>query len=238
MEANSVHLRSQRNRRQDQAGRILSREERVADPRVTGWRAACILAFAMAWGPVVSPAPATAAGQDRFGVIRFLSEPQSYWRDSSTAPIVLAQATPADSNADNEEGSDTLGAPPSQPAPTPAPGGNKVTPIAPATADSGSKAVTLPITPGSAPPETLRTSPGSTALPDSLRARTAPPETLRATSAPPETLFAPAPHGIGPRATPPVSPPPKQRTGIWGVHPIAILLGLAVLHYFITKSVN
>jgi len=206
-----------------------------------------VLTFVMGWGLATSPAAAF-AGAERFGAARFASEPQSYWWDSS-GPVLLAQAQPADSNAgDGGDHSDTLGTPSSQPAPTPSPG-TTVTPIAPANADSGSKAQMLPVTPGpSAPPETLRTTPSTTALPDSLRtkstlpdslrAKTAPAETLRATSAPPETLFAPTPHGVSPKPNVPATPPPKQHTGIWGVSPIAILLGLAVLHYFITKSVN
>ncbi len=31
---------------------------------------------------------------------------------------------------------------------------------------------------------------------------------------------------------------PKERTGIWGIAPIAILLSIAVLHYFIIKAVS
>jgi len=210
-----------------------------------GWRAACIVAFVIGWGLATSPAAALASGAERFGAARFVSEPRSYWLDS-TGPVLLAQAEPADSNAnDEEDDSDTLGtqqpAQPSQPAPAPAPGtqGTKVTPIAPATADSGSKAQMLPVTPGSsAAPETLRTSPSAATLPDSLRARTAPPETLRATSAPPETLFAPAPHGVGPKPNAPATPPPKQRAGFFGFGPAVVLLGLVVIHYFITKSVD
>lgn len=37
-------------------------------------------------------------------------------------------------------------------------------------------------------------------------------------------------------APPPAAAPPKPRTGLLGIHPIAILLGLAALNYFIVKA--
>ena len=216
---------------------------------------------------MTSPVTASAGGAEPLGVVRFASEPASYWRDSS-GPILLAQATPADSGAhDKASGSDTAGAPPSaSPPPGPAPStqGTKVSPSPSATSDSGSSAQVLPVTPTPTPEDTLHTAPGTTVpattaphdslhttvgtLPDSLHtratvsdslhARSTAPETLRATSARPETLFAPPPHGVGPKPTTPAAATPKQRTGIWGVSPIAILLALAVVHYFVTKSVD
>lgn len=134
-----------------------------------------------------------------------------------------------------------------------------MSPTPSATSDSGSSAQVLPITPTPTPADTLHAAPATTApqdslhttvgtLPDSLHARatvsdslharSTAPETLRATSARPETLFAPPPHGVGPKPTTPAAATPKQRTGIWGVSPIAILLALAVVHYFVTKSVD
>lgn len=39
-------------------------------------------------------------------------------------------------------------------------------------------------------------------------------------------------------APPPAAAPPKARTGVLGVHPIAILIGLAALNYFVIKAVT
>jgi hypothetical protein len=47
-----------------------------------------------------------------------------------------------------------------------------------------------------------------------------------------DTLFTPKP---GPQA-PAQAPPKKPRSGILGIHPIVILLGLVALHYFVTKT--
>jgi hypothetical protein len=46
-----------------------------------------------------------------------------------------------------------------------------------------------------------------------------------------DTLFTAKP---GPQA--PAPQPPKPRSGILGIHPIVILLGLVALHYFVTKT--
>jgi hypothetical protein len=54
-------------------------------------------------------------------------------------------------------------------------------------------------------------------------------------AAPPETLFASSPRGIGPPAPPPER---KERKGVFGIHPIAILLGLAVLQFFVVRMVD
>jgi hypothetical protein len=46
----------------------------------------------------------------------------------------------------------------------------------------------------------------------------------------------PATTPAGSRASPPATPPPvKARTGLLGIHPAAILIGLAALNYFIIK---
>jgi hypothetical protein len=112
---------------------------------------------------------------------------------------------------------------------------------------------TTPAAAQQAPPDTL-----PMATPDTLRA--ASPDTLNmvppgamadstaAHSARPDTLFAPTVLPAGPPGT--ASPPPstgaigpkegpkKPRTGIFGVHPIAILLGLAALHIAVTHLVD
>ncbi len=118
---------------------------------------------------------------------------------------------------------------------------------------------TAPQAQPSTPPDTTTTAPTIQAIsvPDTLR--TAPPDTLHSLSttpdstnaalrapaqtAVPDTLFPTTPGQVlpvGPQGTvttqphapqgPPV-PPPKPRTGIFGIHPIAILVGLAALHY-------
>jgi len=56
-----------------------------------------------------------------------------------------------------------------------------------------------------------------------------------ASAARPETLFASTPRGIGPPAPPQA---PKGHIGLFGVHPIVILLGLAMLHYFVVHMVD
>ena len=57
----------------------------------------------------------------------------------------------------------------------------------------------------------------------------------------PDTLqFLPPPGsrtGVGPKPGEGTTAP-KERTGIWGITPIAILLGIAVLHYFIIKAAS
>jgi hypothetical protein len=123
-----------------------------------------------------------------------------------------------------------------------------------------------PQAPPSTPPDTTTAAPTIQAIsvPDTLR--TAPPDTLHSLSttpdstnaalrvpaqtAVPDTLF-PTTSGqvlpVGPQATattqphapqgPPV-PSPKPRTGILGIHPIAILVGLAALHYAVIHLVE
>jgi hypothetical protein len=97
-----------------------------------------------------------------------------------------------------------------------------------------------------APPDTL-----PMASPDTLNL--VPPgatadSTAAQTPAGPDTLFAPSILPSGPpgtQSTPPstgpIGPkeaPKKPRTGILGVHPIAILLGLAALHIAVTHLVD
>lgn len=57
------------------------------------------------------------------------------------------------------------------------------------------------------------------------------------TTTPPATNSAAGPAVVGAHAAPPpAAAPPKPRTGILGIHPIAILFGLAALNYFIIKA--
>lgn len=75
----------------------------------------------------------------------------------------------------------------------------------------------------------------SGALPDSMEVNT---KSKPAQSALPDTLqFLPPPGTqTGGEAKPANAPaPPKERKGIWGLTPIAILLAIAVLHFFIIK---
>ena len=60
----------------------------------------------------------------------------------------------------------------------------------------------------------------------------APMDTLRLPSAPSTSSAGKPTTGAQP---PPVAAPPKARVGIFGLHPAAILLGLAALNYFIIK---
>jgi hypothetical protein len=99
-----------------------------------------------------------------------------------------------------------------------------------------------------APPDSVSTAPPdstTTAPPDSTSAAPADSSSTGATIKPNSALsdtlqFLPPPGsqtGIEPKAggTPAA---PKQRTGLLGIHPIAILFGLAVLNYFIIKAVT
>lgn len=52
--------------------------------------------------------------------------------------------------------------------------------------------------------------------------------------APTNSSAGPAVGGARPSTPPPVLPP-KARTGVFGIHPVAILFGLAALNYFIIK---
>ena len=119
----------------------------------------------------------------------------------------------------------------------------------PAVLQQAAPDTTTPTAAQQAPPDTL-----PMATPDTLH--TATPDTLNmippgamadstaAQSAGPDTLFAPTvlpagPPGTAsqPPSTGPIGPkqaPKKPRTGILGVHPIAILVGLAALHIAVT----
>ena len=107
------------------------------------------------------------------------------------------------------------------------------------------QAISVPDTLRSAPADTLHSSTLST-TPDSANAALRTP----AQSAAPDTIF-PTTTGqvlpIGPRVPATVRPqtpqgpkqePPKPRTGIFGIHPIAILVGLAALHYAVIHLVE
>lgn len=131
---------------------------------------------------------------------------------------------------DEEEPQDTLNvAPP--PAVQPQQAAPDTTTPAPASATQQAPPDTLPMV----SPDTLNAvPPGATA--DSTAAQTP------AQSAQPDTLFEPTvlpsgPPGTAPPSTGPIGPkeaPKKPRTGILGIHPIAILLGLAALHIAVT----
>lgn len=127
---------------------------------------------------------------------------------------------------------------------------------------------TAPQAQPSTPPDTTTTTPTiqATSVPDTLR--TAPVDTLHsstlitppdstnaairapAQSAVPDTLFPTTPGQVLPAGPPrtvttqahppqgPPQPPPKPRTGILGIHPIAILVGLAALHYAVIHLVD
>ena len=93
-----------------------------------------------------------------------------------------------------------------------------------------------------APLDTLRPPPSGTASPDTTArtpafvpstADSAARAARRAAAADSgDTLMSARPKQSA--STPPE--PKKPRAGILGIHPIAILLGLAALHYFVTKS--
>ena len=81
--------------------------------------------------------------------------------------------------------------------------------------------------------DTLR----GTATPDSASASAVRRAAAVADTAGADTLFMPKPRPQQAK-TPAPSPPPvkKPRTGILGIHPIVILLGVAVLHYMVVKT--
>lgn len=143
------------------------------------------------------------------------------------------QPTPPNLEDDEEEApEDTLDvAPP--PAMLQQQAAPDTTPPAPPSATQQAPPDTLP----AASPDTLNAAPpGATA--DSTAVQTP------AQSAGPDTLFAPSvlpagPPGTAstPPSTGPIGPkegPKKPRTGILGIHPIAILFGLVALHIAVT----
>jgi hypothetical protein len=105
------------------------------------------------------------------------------------------------------------------------------------------QAISVPDTLGTAPADTLHplsTTPDSTNAALRVPAQTAVPDTLFPTTpghvlpAGPQGTVTTQPHA--PQG-PPV-PPPKPRTGLFGIHPIAILVGLAALHYAVIHLVE
>ena len=127
---------------------------------------------------------------------------------------------------DEEEPEDTLNvAPP--PAVQPQQAAPDTTTPAPASATQQAPPDTLPMV----SPDTLNAvPPGATA--DSTAAQSAQPDTLFE-----PTVLPSGPPGTAPPSTGPIGPkeaPKKPRTGILGIHPIAILLGLAALHIAVT----
>ena len=93
--------------------------------------------------------------------------------------------------------------------------------------------------PGSAPataPDSISAAPRDTipAAPDSVGVTVKPQQTAL-----PDTLqFLPPPGTATGGAAKPAEKPaaPKERVGLFGIHPIAILVGIAVLNYFIIKA--
>jgi len=131
---------------------------------------------------------------------------------------------------DEETPDDTLNVPPATLQQQAAP--DTTTP-APTSATQQAPPDTLPMV----SPDTLNMVPPG-AVADSTAAQTAGPDTLFAPTVlpagPPGTQpTPPTTGGIGPKEA-----PKKPRTGIFGVHPIAILLGLAALHIAVTHLVD
>lgn len=158
------------------------------------------------------------------------------------APTILAQVTPpggTDEGGEDEEEqefqpSDTLGVEEGEPL---NPDTTQAPPSVPPPLQQATPAETLRSAapdPSTAPLDTLQGTPGYVPLPPDSAAAAA------TDSAAKETLFVaqPKPQPQTPKPSPSPTPAkePKVRKGILGVHPIAILLGLAALHYFVTKS--
>ena len=157
-------------------------------------------------------------------------------------PTVLAQVTPpgsAEEGGEDEEEefdpSDTLGVEEDEPL---SPDSTQTAPP-PSTPSTSSPDTAL-----TAPPDTSQALPSGPTLPDTT-ARTpafvpsVPDSATRARRAAAAADSGDTLMSAKPRQAPPAGPAPeakKPRSGILGVHPIAILLGLAVLHYFVTKT--
>ena len=160
-----------------------------------------------------------------------------------SGPTILAQVTPpgadeggvdeAEEELDPADTLDVEEGPPVSPDTTQ----SVPPPATPSVVPQASSADTLrSAAPDTSGLDTLQTTPGYVPLPPDSAARadtdSAAVETL-SVKAPPPT---PTPAA---RPAPSPSPAPKEkkpRSGILGIHPIAILLGLAFLHYFVTKS--
>lgn len=109
-----------------------------------------------------------------------------------------------------------------QPPPSTSPSAVDTAGAAPATTDT---------TGAQAPLDTLR---GTfvPVTPDSVRAAAR--RAAAADSGVKDTLFMAKPRTPPPQA----APESKPRKGIFGIHPVAILLGLAALHYFVVKAIG
>lgn len=108
-------------------------------------------------------------------------------------------------------------------------------PVSPqaASADTVTPAPAPADTSSAAPLDTLQPTPGYVPLPPDSAAAARP---AVSDSAPSETLFVAKPKPQPQPGSQTPAPVKKPRSGILGIHPVAILLGLAVLHYFVTKS--
>jgi hypothetical protein len=161
------------------------------------------------------------------------------------APVLLAQVAPGgtdegeDTGEDEADPSDTLGVEEDEPLTSP---------------DTTGTAPSQPDTATGVPPRVAAPADTTVAVPDTSRAAVT--DTLRGTLVPagPDSAAAAARRaaaadsGVGdtlylakPRTQPQAGNPPpaqtrKPRTGILGIHPIVILLGVAALHYFVVKS--
>lgn len=123
-------------------------------------------------------------------------------------------------------------APPS--APQESPDTTRVTPPpSPTQAPADTLHLPAPADTGAPAPDTLR---GTfvPVIPDSVRAAAR--RAAAADSGVGDTLFMAKPRVQPGGQAPPVAAQKKPRTGILGVHPIVILLGLAAAHYFLVKA--
>jgi hypothetical protein len=169
------------------------------------------------------------------------------------APLLLAQVTPpggTEGEGEDDEDevfdpSDTLNAEESDPV-TPDTTGNVPPPSAPQ--DSPDTTLVIP-PPSPAPSDTLHPpapADTGTAAPDTLQGTFVPitPDSVRAAarraaaadSGVGDTLFMAKPRVQPGKPAPPAPAQKKPRTGILGIHPIVILLGLAAAHYFVVKA--
>jgi hypothetical protein len=172
------------------------------------------------------------------------------------APAASAQnpGSPPDSSVTPPEQGDELGPgpevgpepsepPANEPPPSEQPGaGTQSAPSTGAPSDSSHAGAPADTTHVGAPADTTHagaladTTGGFLPAIGAKQAAEAPLDTLSLpTTTPTNSAAGPAVGGAH-AAPPPAAAPPKPRTGILGVHPIAILLGLAALNYFIVKA--
>ena len=166
-------------------------------------------------------------------------------------PALLAQLPPGYSDEDGSDAGDTLGIQEDEPLTNPDTTQSAPPPAAPPdTAGAATPPAVAPTDTTSSPTPTGPVAPVDTTgvtVPDTLRANVLPAAPDSATAA--ARKAAAADSGIAdtlymnrprPQAQPPKAATPPQekkpRSGIFGIHPIAILLGLAALHYFVTRS--